>query len=115
MQSSPFRVILCLPVILSRAKDLPLFVIPGKVEGSFPFRPVVNSIQVCYNASRRRSGGMADAADSKSVALKSVRVQVPPPARKEPPVKSTFTGIFLLPERCQFTTTVPQLSFDLLP
>ena len=27
-----------------------------------------------------RSGGMADAADSKSVGLKTVRVQVPPPA-----------------------------------
>ena len=31
-----------------------------------------------------RSGGMADAADSKSVGLKTVRVQVPPSARKKP-------------------------------
>ena len=37
---------------------------------------------------------MADAADSKSVALKSVRVQVPPSAHGKIPVKSTFTGIF---------------------
>ena len=35
---------------------------------------------------------MADAADSKSVALKSVRVQVPPSALERTPVKSTFTG-----------------------
>ena len=37
---------------------------------------------------------MADAADSKSVALKSVWVQVPPSALAEIPVESMPTGIF---------------------
>ena len=36
---------------------------------------------------------MADATDSKSGALKSVRVQVPPSAHRRNPVKSTFTGL----------------------
>lgn len=35
---------------------------------------------------------MADAADSKSVALKSVRVQVPPSAHIRNPVESSSTG-----------------------
>ena len=38
-----------------------------------------------------RSGGMADAADSKSVGLKTVRVQVPPPARA---LKQKVSGLF---------------------
>ena len=33
---------------------------------------------------------MADAADSKSVGLKTVRVQVPPPARKKSPEPALF-------------------------
>ena len=35
---------------------------------------------LCYNPIVRRSGGMADAADSKSVGSDVVRVQVPPSA-----------------------------------
>ena len=42
-----------------------------------------------------RSGGMADAADSKSVALKSVRVQVPPSALA---LKHKRFRAFLMPE-----------------
>ncbi len=41
-----------------------------------------------------RSGGMADAADSKSVALKSVRVQVPPSAQKESLENKRSQGFF---------------------
>ena len=37
---------------------------------------------------------MADAADSKSVALKSVRVQVPPSAREESFVNQRLQGFF---------------------
>ena len=37
---------------------------------------------------------MADAADSKSVGLKTVRVQVPPPAQKESPESSRSQGFF---------------------
>ena len=43
-----------------------------------------------------RSGGMADAADSKSVALKSVRVQVPPSALAHKPLQyNSCKGIFM--------------------
>ena len=42
---------------------------------------------------------MADAADSKSVTLKSVRVQVPPPALSEHPVNQTIHRVFLLLKR----------------
>ena len=41
------------------------------------------------------SGGRADAADSKSVGLKTVRVQVPPPARKEIPESACSQGFYI--------------------
>ena len=41
---------------------------------------------------------MADAADSKSVALKSVRVQVPPPARRGSPCKPSVCKGFFMPK-----------------
>ncbi len=45
---------------------------------------------------------MADAADSKSVALKSVRVQVPPPAHAESPVNQRSQGFLFTPVKPKY-------------
>ena len=49
---------------------------------------------MCYNIQARRSGGMADAADSKSVGSDVVWVQVPPSAHKS--FEHRFRALFFL-------------------
>src|SRR5690606_21510537 len=66
----------------------------GRSAGSAPMRQRSRP-RVRYTAPPRRSGGMVDAADSKSAGLKTVWVRVPPSAPVAGNAPATHRGVFV--------------------